>query len=35
MLGSQDAEKIFTVKDDQIDFKMSIAGTTRTVHLKR
>lgn len=35
MLGSQDAEKVFTVKDDQIDFEMSIAGTTKTVHLQK
>ncbi len=34
MLGSQD-EKVFTVKEDQIDFEMSIAGTTKTVHLEK
>ena len=35
MLGSQESEKVFTLKDEQIDFDMSIAGTTRTVHLRR
>lgn len=35
MLGSQDADKTFKVKDDTINFEMSIAGTTKTVHLKK
>ena len=35
MLGSQNAKKVFAVKGDQIDFEMSMMGTTKTVHLKR
>ena len=35
MLGSQDPDKTFTVKGDEIRFEMSIAGTTKTVHLKK
>ena len=36
MLGSQDAEKTFTVlSNDEIDFEMSMMGTTRIVHLRR
>src|SRR4051812_31031714 len=32
ILGSQDSEKVFTLGEDHIDFRMSILGTTRTVH---
>ncbi|QGN58859.1 hypothetical protein [Nostocoides sp. HKS02] len=35
MLGSQDAEKVFTIKDNEITFKMSMLGTTKTIHLKK
>jgi hypothetical protein len=35
MLGSQDSTKDFTVKDDEITFKMSMLGTTKTIRLKR
>jgi osmotically-inducible protein OsmY len=35
MMGSQDAEKKFKIDGDQITFEMSIAGTTKTVHLKK
>lgn len=35
MLGSQDAEKTFTVKDNTISFKITIMGTSKNVHLKK
>lgn len=35
MLGSQDSTKEFTVKGDQIDFKITIMGTSKVVHLKK
>ena len=35
MLGSQDATKTFTVKDNEISFKITIMGTSKVVHLKK
>jgi hypothetical protein len=35
MLGSQDDTKEFTVKDDEISFKITIMGTSKVVHLKK
>lgn len=35
MLGSQDATKEFTVKDDEISFKITIMGTSKVVHLMK
>jgi hypothetical protein len=35
MLGSQDDEKVFTIKDDTISFDFTMMGTTKAVHLKQ
>lgn len=35
MLGSQDAEKTFTVKDETISFKITMMGTSQIIHLKK
>jgi hypothetical protein len=35
MLGSQDSDKVFNIDGDQITFKMSMMGTTKTIKLQR
>lgn len=35
MLGSQDKTKTFTIKDDELSFKFSMMGTTKTIKLKK
>lgn len=35
LLGSQDSEKVFTVTNDEIVFKITMLGTSMMVHLQK